>query len=84
MNKTDSAVNKGLGIILALIFLPVALLVFGQLGTGTNSFWYGINNPNQTGATGAVALLQGTVLPIMVAISVAVVVLLGSMKIVKS
>jgi ABC-type sulfate transport system permease subunit len=79
----DEAINKGISIVLALIFLPVALLVFGQLGTGTSSFWYGINNPNTTGATGATSLLQATVLPIMIAISVAVVVLLGAMKIVK-
>ena len=79
----DSTINKGIGIVLTLIFLAVALLVVGQLGMGTGSFWYGINNPNTTGASTAVTLLETVVLPIMAAIAVVVVVLMGALKVVK-
>jgi hypothetical protein len=79
----EKTVDKGIAIILVFILLPVALLVLGQLGTGAGSFWYGINNPNVTGASGAVNLLETTVIPIMVAVALFVVVLLGALKIVK-
>jgi hypothetical protein len=92
----DGTINKGIAIVLAMIFLPIALLVFGQLGTGQYGFWYGVNNPNTTGQncfasgcfangtiSGAVSLLEATIVPILVTIGVAVAVLLGAMRMVK-
>jgi len=92
----DAAVTKGIGIVLALIFLPVALLVFGQLGSGQFGFWYGVNNPNTTGQNcyaggcfangstpGAVSLLESTVVPILITIGVAAALLFGALKIIK-
>jgi len=53
----DLTINKGIGIVLSLVFLSVGLLVLGQLGIGSvgtdgksSSYWYGINNQNTTGA----------------------------------
>jgi len=67
----DGVITKGLGISLAVVFLVVALLIFGQLSTGAGSFWYGLNNPNVTGASQAVQTIQQTALPILLAIGIA-------------
>ena len=93
----ESIINKGIAIVLVLIFAPVALLVLGQLGSGTSSFWYGINNPNITkynvtagaalhndNVSGGVSILETVVVPIMVALGVTVVVLLGFLRYVKA
>lgn len=66
----DGVINKGIGSVLVVIFLAIALLVLGNLGSGPGSFWYGINNPNTTGATGAVSTMQTTVLPIIAVVAV--------------
>lgn len=86
-------INKGLFIGLAVVFIAVALLVFGQLGTGAGSFWYGLNNPNTSaqnlssgGPVGsvtvnsAITVIQATALPILVAVGVAAGLVIAVMK----
>ena len=89
----DLTINKGIGLVLSLIFLSVGLLVIGQMGTGVSGFWFGINNQNASGANcyaagcfangttpGGVSLLETVVFPIMAAMGVIVVVLLSALK----
>jgi hypothetical protein len=67
----DGLVSKTL----MVIGIIIALYVLGSLGTGTGSFWYALSNPNTTGASPAVQVLVGTVLPIIAAVAVILVLL---------
>jgi hypothetical protein len=90
-------IERVLGLVLAFILLPVAFLILGQLGTGVSSYWYGINNPNNTAynyTTGAVnsngtinasapGLMEQIVIPIITAMSVFIVVILSGLRFIK-
>jgi len=87
------AITKGLGISLAVVFIVVALLIFGQMSTGSGSFWYGLNNPNTSAlniSTGQalgqgtistpVSLIEATALPILLSIGIAAGMVLAVLK----
>lgn len=88
----DGIAKKGVGVLLFVTFLAIALLTFGNLGSGVGSFWYGLNNPNQTqynttaGATfstgsigGGPSVMETVVLP-LIAVVASIIILLSFVK----
>lgn len=91
--ELSGVVGTGLGIALAISFVVVALLIYGNLSTGAGAWTYGVNNPNtsllntssgaalgQGTVNSAVVTIQSTAMPILLMLGVVAALVLGVLK----